>query len=282
MFKKYGLIGILMIIFVQFVLFFKIEPFATWHIPIFWFGYIFLVDSIVFILKGNSMLSNRPKTFAFTLFLSLCFWLIFEFYNLFLRGWYYIGLPQSVFMTLFMGFLSFMTIMPGIFETWELIRALHLFSPKVFKIKFEISKSLAYSLILIGLIFLVLPFLILSPFMWILIWTGFVFLLDPIMVLLHNEKSLFLQLKKRKINRILSLFIAGYICGFLWEFWNYQATTKWYYTVPILENIKIFEIPAIGFLAYGPFALELYVMYNFVKMLFSKKFWEKVSPGLFT
>jgi len=67
--------------------------------------------------------------------------------------------------------------------------------------------------------------------------------------------------------------LAGYVCGFLWEFWNYWAYTKWYYTVPILENIKIFEIPAVGFLAYGPFALEIYVMYNLIRLLLSRRIW---------
>jgi hypothetical protein len=79
--------------------------------------------------------------------------------------------------------------------------------------------------------------------------------------------------KKRNFKIILSLMLAGYICGFFWEFWNYWAYTKWYYTVPILQNIKVFEIPVVGFLAYGPFALELYVMYNFVRLLLSKRIW---------
>jgi hypothetical protein len=82
-----------------------------------------------------------------------------------------------------------------------------------------------------------------------------------------------MQVKKKRFNTVISLFIAGYICGFLWEFWNYWATAKWFYTLPILENIKIFEIPALGFLAYGPFACELYVMYQFVRFLFSRRFW---------
>jgi hypothetical protein len=48
----------------------------------------------------------------------------------------------------------------------------------------------------------------------------------------------------------------------LWEFWNYWAHTKWVYTVPILPQIKIFEMPFLGFFGFGPFALECYVATN--------------------
>lgn len=85
MFKIYGLIGILLIIFVEICIFFKIEPIVTWYIPIIWFGYIFVVDAIVYTPKRNSMLCNRPKKFAFALFSSFSFWLLFEFYNIFYR-----------------------------------------------------------------------------------------------------------------------------------------------------------------------------------------------------
>jgi len=272
MFKWYGFLGILMIIFAEFTMFLRIQPFATWFLPIVWFGYIFLVDSTVFMLKGNSLINNRPKRFITLLCVSVIFWYIFEIYNQFIHGWHYAGLPESRAITFAMGSISFATIVPAVFETWELIRQFHLFNSRMIRIKFKISKYLLYASILTGLIFLILPFFYSKPFMWVFVWTGFVLLLDPIMFLLHNEKSLLWQVKKRKFNTVFSLFLAGYICGFLWEFWNYWQLTKWYYTVPILENIKIFEIPVVGFLAYGPFAWELYIMYHFVKLLFSKKF----------
>jgi len=64
-----------------------------------------------------------------------------------------------------------------------------------------------------------------------------------------------------------SLLAAGLVCGFLWEFFNYWAISKWTYTVPYLGNVKIFEMPVLGFLGFPPFAVECWVIYIFVRSL---------------
>ena len=65
-----------------------------------------------------------------------------------------------------------------------------------------------------------------------------------------------------------NLLIAGFICGGLWEFWNFWARAKWIYTVPIVGNVKIFEMPVLGYFGFPPFALECFAMYVFVRRLF--------------
>ncbi|MDI6798639.1 MAG: hypothetical protein QMD12_01415 [Candidatus Aenigmarchaeota archaeon] len=275
MFRKYGFLGISLIIFAEIVMLLRIEPFATWYIPFVWSGYILLVDSIVFMLKGNSLLSNRPRKFLHMALLSVNFWFIFEIYNQFIPGWGYVNLPETRLATFTMGSLSFATILPAIFETTELVQQLHIFNKLNLKIKIPTNKFIINILIVLGIVFLVTPFVIISPWMWMFVWTGFILLLDPVLYLFHNEKSLIMLVKKKKLDRIISLFIAGIICGFLWEFWNYWARTKWYYTwyltLPPIFRIKIFEMPILGYIGFGPFALELYVMYHFIKLLFSKK-----------
>ncbi|MDI6825911.1 MAG: hypothetical protein QMD36_01800 [Candidatus Aenigmarchaeota archaeon] len=259
-----GFLGILLIILGEITTFLRIEPFVYWFIAMVWFGYIFLVDSLVYMLEGNSYITNRPRKFIILVFLSAIFWLIFEFYNKFLGGWYYIGTPTEPGKCI-PCYVAISTILPAVMETTELIKGLRFFR-KTRTTKIRISNSLIYSSILIGLIFVITPFLYHSPYMWAFVWIGFIFLLDPINYLFH-ERSLISQIKKGKLNIVLSLFVAGYICGFFWEFWNYWAYTKWYYTVPILSEIKIFEIPFLGFFAYGFFAWELYTMYHFAKLL---------------
>jgi len=233
-----------------------------------WYGYILIIDSMVYLLKKSSYIINKPRRMIILIILSTFFWLIFEFYNKYIPGWHYVGTttePRKCIPCYF----AVSTILPAVFETVELVKGFKFFrKTKIEKIK--IHRSLPYISIFIGLISLILPFLHPSPYMWALIWTGFIFLLDPINYLFH-EKSLISQLKSGKIKLLLSIFIAGYICGFFWEFWNYWAYTKWYYDVPILNEIKIFEIPFLGFFAYGFFAWELYAMYYFVKLAFPKK-----------
>ena len=131
----------------------------------------------------------------------------------------------------------------------------------------------------IGLAFIVYPLLVpqsLAVYLFGFVWVGFILLLDPLNKLLGNP-SLFSDLEEGRLNKILSLMVAGYICGLFWEFWNYWAFTKWIYTFPITQSIKYFEMPILGFLGFGPFALELYVMYHFVAYLKRTFFREEVS-----
>jgi len=67
--------------------------------------------------------------------------------------------------------------------------------------------------------------------------------------------------------RFFVLPLAGLICGFFWEMWNYYALPKWYYTIPYVGFAKIFEMPLLGYSGYLPFALELFAMYQFVLLL---------------
>ena len=53
----------------------------------------------------------------------------------------------------------------------------------------------------------------------------------------------------------------------LWEFWNYQSRAKWHYTVPIMERVKIFEMPLPGYFGFPPFALECFTMYVFARIV---------------
>ncbi|MEM5834669.1 MAG: hypothetical protein QXQ69_02380 [Candidatus Aenigmatarchaeota archaeon] len=274
MIRKYGIAGLLIIIFAEITMFLRIKPFVYWFTPLVWLGYILFVDSVVFMLKGSSLITRKRLKLAFIFLISLFFWLIFEFYNIFLGGWYYKNLPESTIEKLAMGYLSFSTIVPAVFETSELIQTAFFKENIKIKARIKYNKNLTRILILTGIAFMILPFFFSSPIMWVFVWSGFILLIDPILYMLKNKKSIIAQLEEKRYGKIISLFVAGYICGFLWEFWNYWAYTKWYYTVPILEEIKIFEIPAVGFLAYGFFALELYVMYNFIRFFFSPKIFE--------
>jgi hypothetical protein len=62
---------------------------------------------------------------------------------------------------------------------------------------------------------------------------------------------------------------SGALCGVLWELWNYWARAKWHYTVPIMPNVKIFEMPLPGYLGFPPFALEAFTMYVLVRRIFT-------------
>ncbi len=270
MFKWYGVLGILMILFAEVNFFLKIEPFAFYYFIIIWLGYILVVDAIVFRLRKDSLLMKRRWQLVGMFFLSAIIWWIFEFVNLRVGNWNYgiegiAGLTGGLRKTIY-----FSTVLPAIFETTELIRSIHLFDKiKLYK-KFKITKNFLHVMIGLGVICFILP-LIWPGLFFPLIWLCFFFLLDPINYL-HKQPSIIQHLKDRKLVVPLSLLAAGIICGFFWEFWNYYAVTKWVYDLPwFVSWFKIFEMPILGYLGYFPFAFELYAMYWFVRSLFVKK-----------
>ena len=98
------------------------------------------------------------------------------------------------------------------------------------------------------------------------VWIGVVFLLDPLNYS-WKQQSILYDLSRGDLSRLFQLFSAGLIAGLLWEFWNYWATAKWIYTVPILGDVKIFEMPIIGYLGFPAFAVEIFVMWESVKFI---------------
>jgi len=68
----------------------------------------------------------------------------------------------------------------------------------------------------------------------------------------------------------VNLVLSGFLCGALWEFWNYWSRAKWHYTVPIMEHVKIFEMPLPGYFGFPAFALECFTMYVFVRLAFTR------------
>ncbi len=271
-FKRHGWIGIFLILLAELGVilqhnFYLAHRISIWTTPLCWWGYIFLIDAIIFKLKGNSLICNRRRNFLLQLPLSVVIWLLFELYNLHLANWKYIGLPENP-IELYLGTsLAFATIMPGLFLTAELLDTLRIFD-RFHITKLKVTNRIIYSGIVLGFIFIMAPLLVskyYAKYLFGLVWTGFVMLLEPI-VYSSNGDSLLRDLENGILKRILSLFAAGFVCGFLWEFWNYWAASKWVYTAPFMQDIKIFEMPVIGFLGFAPFAWEYFAMYNFSRL----------------
>jgi hypothetical protein len=98
-----------------------IEPFASWNTPIAWTGFIIFADAVVYRARGNSWMRSSPREFAALCLVSIPLWLVFESFNLVLRNWHYVGLPENVVLRTVGYAWSFATIWPAIFEASELI-----------------------------------------------------------------------------------------------------------------------------------------------------------------
>src|SRR3972149_12253478 len=148
-FPVHGIVGILFLLISEFFLFKKIEPFRTWFYCFAWWSYILAVDGIIYRLKGNSLILSRAREFLLMIPWSIFIWLIFEAANLSLENWYYINLPDSV-VERWIGYaVAYGTVLPGLFETTELLESVGLFR-KSFTKNILISRETHIVLILLG------------------------------------------------------------------------------------------------------------------------------------
>lgn len=256
----YGWVGLVVLLVAEGLLYRRVWPVTVYFTPIAWTGYLLIADAAVFAIKGRSRFRDEPLRFFLTALLSIPLWLIFEAYNLRLANWTYAGVPTNVAAALLGYGCSFATITPGILETADLVEAFGWFKPRR-RVRF--SNTVENIMMAIGALCLAVPLVArvqIASYLFGLVWVGFVFLLDPVNHRL-GLPSLLGDLAEGRRGRLYSLFISGWICGWLWEFWNYWAAAKWHYVFPIMQRTKIFEMPVAGYLGFLPFALECFVMY---------------------
>jgi len=257
-------------------------PFYRQYYDFAWYGYILFADALVYRMKGRSLLSNRFGEFLLLLPLSFFVWEVYEAFDLRLENWYYVRMmpvasggweavrvPYTHW-NIPLYFIAFATVLPGEFLTLELIRtwprrrnnAPH----RARWTPFTLTQAKFDLFIFVGVACIILPLLWpreFFPLTWL--WAFFIF--DPIN---HRagRPSILYELSQGRGGLLVQLLLAGFICGGFWETWNFWAGTKWVYTVPPpFDQLKIFEMPVLGFLGFPPFALECYAMYHYLRAL---------------
>ena len=254
------------------------EPFVTWYYVICWFALIFALDAIgvisgcdSIVLGAKSRAGSRAKSrarrllFPALLFWSAAIWFFFELFNFRLANWYYINVPGEEWVRIVGSFLSFATVLPALFVIERLLERAGLFrgwtwralGPKGFDLARRPARR---SLPVVGALCLVLPLLWPSIF-FPLLWLGVALILAPLNRR-RLERSLLSDLEGGKVGRLLRILAAGFVCGLIWEFLNSFARIRWVYTVPLFDELKLFEMPVLGFLGFPPFAVECVVAYG--------------------
>jgi len=278
----YGWVGVLTLLVGEVGLFLDLVSIRILFYCIAWWSYIFLADACVWRRRGFSLVRSRPWEFWFLAFWSVPLWNLFELFNFRLQNWFYVNVPMDSTLGLIFNVTSYATVLPGLFETYDLLRAYQV-AEEVRTRAWRVTPFLLIGFAAVGLTMLAAS-LVWPQFAFPLVWGFAVFLGDPLCYRAGRSRtdSLLGQLERGDPRVFLHLLMAGLICGGLWEFWNFWAYTKWLYTVPYLENLKWFEMPPLGFLGFPPFALECYVLVNLLNAVRQGRNWEawdRTGPG---
>jgi hypothetical protein len=230
-----------------------VEPFVAWYYQWAWWSYVLAVDALNRRLSGHSLLRDEPRRFWWLAGVSVALWTFFEALNLRLGNWYYVmGDPVRA-ARWAGGVVAFATVLPALYETEALLRHLGVLRG-VSVAPWRWTRARTRICVGLGVACFALP--LLGPDLFFpLTWGSFIFLLEP-WNRRHATTSRLRELEQGEAAPSLRWLLAGFVCGALWETWNFWARVKWMYTVPGFESLKVFEMPAAGFLGFPPFALE--------------------------
>jgi hypothetical protein len=250
-----------------------VEPFYSQFYIFAWWSFIVFLGGINHFLGRNSLVFDDPRE-AFRVFLfSAPFWLFFEIFNFRLDNWNYIGVQHSVFIRWPGYFLAFGTVLPGIFEVATFLKNVGI-ALRVRGRGIRITSSLLMRFVALGVV-MIIGTLLAPHWMFPFLWLGLTFILDPILYRTEaREESFSRQAEKGDYSLLVRLLLAGLVCGVLWEFWNFWAGSKWVYSVPRLDFLKIFEMPILGYFGFPPFALECYLAYRLF-VLFRQRYLDR-------
>ena len=249
---------------------------ARWFTPIVWTGYVLVADALAARLTGASYLTTARGEAIGVALASVGIWWLFEWYNAprFWRGgadlvglwWQYHGLEPNPFLRRVGYDWAFATILPALFLTATVLRASVFRGLRVRP--WRPPRWLLRASVLLGAIAVALPLVVVSPWLVPLVWLGWALLLEPLNAR-AGRPSWLADLARGDASRLAALLASGAVAGLLWEFWNYWATARWTYTVPYLGEVKLFEMPILGYLGFPPFALECYALYHALRGAFA-------------
>jgi hypothetical protein len=231
---------------------------TTWCFFPLWLGYILTIDGLVFLRKGTSLATRNAKAFVGLFVASMPSWWLFEALNSRAHYWFYTARDRYSDVEFFLlASLAFSTVLPAVLGTSELIGTWRL--PRW---GFRVGSGRVSQVAFFVTGWLMLAALLAWPrYGAALMWMSLYLILEPLNAWL-GRRTLLERTGVGDWRPVWALWLGGLVCGFFWEMWNFWSEPRWIYTVPIFDFWHVFEMPALGYLGYLPFALELFALYH--------------------
>lgn len=241
----------------------------TWFYNFAWWPFILVADSLNYRRTRSSPLFRSMGNLVFLALASVFIWLIFELINLRLNNWSYNSLPLSRPGRWLGFFIAFASVLPALLELSVLFQSL--LKGKKLRL-FRIPQSVLFLKGCVGFGAISLVLSLAQPHLFFpLVWLAFIFILEPVNYWLGNDTFLG-DTGENNWTRFWSWAAAGFTAGVLWECWNFWAGSHWEYALPYFDFLKVFQMPALGYSGFLPFALEVFAFSSFLAFL-----WRKLS-----
>lgn len=225
--------------------------------PMLWGAFILVVNALVQRRAGSCPMTARPRAFAALFPVSAAFWWFFEYLNRFVQNWHYSGADYPPGTYFLLATLSFATVLPAVLSVRAWLRTF----PRVHGVlrgrrlpegtASPAATPWALAAAGFGLLLIGAAPDFGFPFLW----------LSPLIIVLTirmqgGRCALLDDARGGKWGDVAAAALAGLVCGFFWELWNYYSLARWAYSVPFVDRFHLFEMPLLGYAGYLPFGLE--------------------------
>lgn len=249
----------------------QLETVNRFFYPLVWWSFIVTLDAFNGLWDRNVLL-GRPGNVLPIAGVSMLLWFVFEVYNLWLANWYYVGVSSSWLVHWPLVAVSFATVLPGL---WVVQQSLDQQLPSGWfrGSRWDLRLWQRRVLLGVGILGSFGPFL--APRLCFpLVWVGPGLIVETLEY--RRGGPCFLgHVEAGRYRDLVTWMIAGGVCGFLWEFWNSLTVTHWIYTVPFLEDWRLFEMPLLGYLGFLPFAPMTWRLYVSLRRILPS--WPRVA-----
>jgi len=235
-----------------------------------WLGYCLTIDAFVFRRTGTSLLTRNWRRYIGLFLVSAPVWWLFEALNLRTQNWFYAGAESFTPLTYsLLTTLSFTTVIPAVFGSAELVASFGFMKSLKGGPVISTDRRTTVSFFVAGWLMLAVMLIwpqVFFPFVWLSLY----FIFEPLNVWMRN-RSLVEWTARGDWRPVIALWLGVLLTAFFWEMWNFYSYPKWIYEVPWGNWLHIFEMPALGYGGYLPFALELFALYHLVVGSFGLK-----------
>jgi hypothetical protein len=243
-----------------------------------WLGYCLTIDALVLARTGTSLVTRNWRKYIGLFLVSAPVWWLFEALNGRLQNWHYLGSELfTPFQFWAWATLNFTTVIPAVFGTAELMASFP-FIQRLGKGPFIRPDRLTTRAFFLAGWGMFAAMLVWPRSFFPFIWLSVYFILEPVNVWL-GHRNLARWTGRGDWRPVAALWLGVLLTGFFWEMWNYFAYPKWVYHVPWADAFHLFEMPALGYGGYLPFALELFAVYHLVVGLLGEKDSDYVRLG---
>lgn len=246
-----------------------VEPVATFFFLFAWSGLILLFDGAIAHVEGRSLLARLgiggvSRVVAW----SAAWWFLFELANLRLANWHYVLVTDHDGLRLVGTVLAFGTVLPGVLWLDHWLACLGVAS-RLAGPRLTVTPARLTGLQVAGAVSLLLCLADPTRF-FPLIWGATALLLAPA----NHRRGVdgwLAQWNRGDYGPTVRMLLAGAIAGGCWEFFNVWARARWIYTVPFFDELKLGEMPLLGFLGFPAFAIECACFYRWLV-------WHRLAP----